>query len=80
MRAGLTDGGRVVADRLTTWHRPVDTQQAGRICGDIGCDTVLSVYNSSDRCAIHRRFVTIIPRSNPQAMGAPPGERQPVRA
>lgn len=63
MRSGLSDGGRVVAERLVTWHRPVETESAGRVCADPGCSTLLSIYNSSDRCSLHRRFVTIIPRS-----------------
>jgi len=73
MRTGLTDGGRVVADRLVTWHRPVETEAPGRVCADVGCQTVLSVYNSSDRCSLHRRFVTIIPRSAPSEISVGAG-------
>lgn len=70
MRSGLSDGGRVAGERLVTWHRPVETEAAGRVCADPGCSTYLSIYNSSDRCALHRRFVTIIPRSNPSMASA----------
>lgn len=65
MRSGLTDNGRVVAERMVTWHRPVTTTPAGRVCAHQGCETKLSIYNSSDRCAMHHRFVTIVPRATP---------------
>lgn len=63
----MTDNGRVVADRMVTWHRPVTTERAGRVCAQDGCTTRLSIYNSSDRCAQHHRFVTIVPRATPPA-------------
>lgn len=65
MRSGMTDNGRVVADRMVTWHRPVTAAEAGRVCAEQGCRTKLSIYNSSDRCASHHRFVTIVPRATP---------------
>lgn len=71
MRTGMSDNGRVVAERMVTWHRPVNTEQAGRVCAHEGCDTKLSIYNSSDRCAAHHRFVTIVPRATPQVAAAP---------
>jgi hypothetical protein len=83
MRSGLSDGGRVVAERLVTWRRPVETEPAGRECADPGCSTLLSIYNSSDRCALHRRFVTIIPRSTSAMAGVgadrPEGDRASAR-
>jgi hypothetical protein len=30
-----------------------DTQPRGRVCTADGCDTVLSRYNATDRCALH---------------------------
>ncbi len=68
MRSGNTDGERVVADRLVTWHRPVDAARAGRVCSQAGCDTRLSIYNSTERCAAHHQFVTIIQRSTGQRL------------
>lgn len=65
MRTGLTDNGRVVAERMVTWHRPVATARAGRVCAHPGCETRLSIYNADDRCASHHRFVTIVPRATP---------------
>lgn len=34
-------------------RRPNRTYPAGRVCGERRCDTVLSIYNGSDRCACH---------------------------
>lgn len=65
MRTGMSDNGRVVADRMVTWHRPVSTERAGRVCAQEGCGTKLSIYNTDDRCSMHQRFVTIVPRATP---------------
>jgi len=36
-------------------------QRAGRRCVEEGCDTLLSIYNASDRCSVH----TIPPKQLP---------------
>ncbi len=66
MRAAFADGGAVAGERFVTWRRPVATHSAGRVCVEAGCGTWLSIYNSSDRCSVHRRFVTIVPRNPPK--------------
>lgn len=63
MRGALADGGAVPAERLVTWRRPVPAHTTGRTCSEAGCETVLSIYNATDRCALHRTFVTIVPRN-----------------
>jgi hypothetical protein len=30
-----------------------DSANAGRTCAEVGCDTVLSRYNKTDRCGVH---------------------------
>jgi hypothetical protein len=66
MRAAFADGGAVSGERFVTWHRPVATHASGRVCAEADCATRLSIYNSSDRCSVHRRFVTIVPRNAPR--------------
>ena len=34
-------------------RRPA-TAPTGRVCGDVECDTVISVYNTTDLCHRHR--------------------------
>ncbi len=63
MPSRTTDGRHFVADRLATWHRPVTTEPAGRVCSEPGCDTRLSIYNTTERCSVHHQFVTIVQRS-----------------
>jgi hypothetical protein len=62
MRTALADGS-VVGERFVTWHRPVTTHAGGRVCAEPECGTRLSIYNSADRCSLHRSFVTIVPRN-----------------
>jgi ribosomal protein S27AE len=33
----------------------------GRVCTEPGCETVLSVYNPSSRCAVHQRREDVVP-------------------
>ena len=33
----------------------VQTYREGRLCAEPGCTTLLSMYNSSSRCAVHQR-------------------------
>jgi hypothetical protein len=37
----------------------VRTYNEGRVCAEPGCTTVLSVYNSSSRCAVHQRRAVV---------------------
>ncbi len=37
----------------TSWHHPPRPHSKGRICREQGCDTILSIYNESDKCARH---------------------------
>lgn len=63
MRATLAEGGPVSGERLVTWRRPTTAARTGRVCEAPGCATLLSIYNSTDRCSVHRTFVTIVPRN-----------------
>lgn len=63
MRGALADGGAIAGERLVTWRRPVHAHGTGRTCSEPGCDTVLSIYNATERCSVHRTFVTIVPRN-----------------
>ena len=36
------------------------TYREGRVCAEPGCTTLLSVYNSSPRCALHQRQAAIV--------------------
>jgi hypothetical protein len=64
MHPPVGEGSAVVGERIAAWNHEIATQSPGRVCTLPGCDTVLSVYNSTGRCALHRTFVTIIPRSS----------------
>ena len=35
-------------------HVPKKTAEVGRVCSFPGCGTVLSIYNSLDRCGPHK--------------------------
>lgn len=35
--------------------RCMPTQERGRICASLDCDTVLSIYNPSEHCTMHAR-------------------------
>ena len=37
----------------------VRTYNEGRVCAEPGCTTLLSVYNSSSRCALHQRRAVV---------------------
>ena len=69
MRAPLADGGAVAGERPVTWRRPAAVHDTGRVCSEAGCDTKLSIYNATNRCSLHRTFVTIVPR-NPVSSSA----------
>lgn len=51
MSAGTT--GMLVDSSL----KPSEQFEAGRVCNEPGCTTVLSIYNSSDKCAAHPNTV-----------------------
>lgn len=48
----LASGRR--SDRIRRYH-------VGRVCAEPGCDTVLSMYNPSSRCAVHQRRSDVLP-------------------
>ena len=43
---------------------PVARFDEGRICGEAGCPTVLSVYNDGNRCWAHRPMERVTPLRN----------------
>jgi len=43
----------IVGELVGGARRPVRSFGPGRVCADPGCDAVLSIYNSNDRCAAH---------------------------
>ncbi len=53
----------MAGERLVTWRRPAAVHDAGRVCSVPDCGTRLSIYNSTNRCSLHRTFVTIVPRN-----------------
>lgn len=55
--------GPVAGQRLVVWRRSAPVGEPGRVCAELGCDTVLSIYNTTERCSLHRTFVTIVPRN-----------------
>ena len=38
----------------------VRNYRVGRVCSEPGCETVLSIYNPSSRCAVHQRRADVI--------------------
>jgi hypothetical protein len=51
---------RVQAERFTSIERNLPRSADGRVCGEPGCSTRLSVYNEQDFCALHAPMV--VPR------------------
>ena len=51
---------RVKGERFTSIERNLPIADAGRVCGEVGCSTTLSVYNEQDFCALHAPMV--VPR------------------
>jgi hypothetical protein len=49
------DGGdaSIGGQAFTTHGRPSKTFAEGRICGESGCGTMLSIYNESEFCYQH---------------------------
>jgi len=49
------DGGDVSigGQAFTTYGRPSKTFPEGRVCGESGCGTQLSIYNESEYCYQH---------------------------
>jgi len=49
-----------VGGTLLTGHgRPVRTFPGGRVCGEEGCGTALSIYNDGDYCYVHEPESTL---------------------
>jgi len=56
-----TSGGYVVGGhRITSEQRSSPLAAVGRVCGEVGCGTRLSVYNDLDYCSLHQPM--IVPR------------------
>jgi hypothetical protein len=56
-----TSGGYAVsAQRVTSEQRSSPLAAVGRVCGESGCGTQLSVYNDLDFCSLHQPM--IVPR------------------
>jgi hypothetical protein len=36
-------------------NKRLDTAEAGRTCAEDNCETILSRYNTTDRCSVHER-------------------------
>lgn len=52
--ADAGDGTEAVgAVSCTNYRRASRSYGTGRTCSEIGCTTVLSIYNPEDRCARH---------------------------
>ena len=51
---------RVQGERFTSIERNLPTSQQGRVCGEPGCETQLSVYNDQEFCSLHAPMV--VPR------------------
>ena len=51
---------RVQGEQFTSIVRNLPMSDRGRVCGEPGCDTCLSVYNDQDFCALHAPMV--VPR------------------
>jgi len=43
----------VEVDTLVGGHEKVKSFAPGRTCAEPGCGTILSIYNSADRCSLH---------------------------
>lgn len=49
-----TDGAEAVgAVSCTNYRRASRSYGTGRVCTELGCNTLLSIYNSEERCARH---------------------------
>jgi hypothetical protein len=53
MEQRVLSGERVISASTQSRQYP-----RGRICGEDGCKTRLSIYNESEYCAVHHRAVT----------------------
>ncbi|NIR39031.1 MAG: hypothetical protein GWN79_17245 [Actinobacteria bacterium] len=51
---------RVHGERFTSLERRTPRSAGGRVCGETGCETRLSVYNDQDFCSLHAPMV--VPR------------------
>ena len=47
------EGDAIGGQLLGAQRRPGPTFAPGRVCSQPGCETVLSIYNSNSRCALH---------------------------
>ena len=51
--ADMEGAEAVGAVSCTNYRRASRSYGNGRVCSELGCDTVLSIYNSEERCARH---------------------------
>ncbi|GJM37324.1 MAG: hypothetical protein DHS20C19_06910 [Acidimicrobiales bacterium] len=51
---------RVQGERFTSIERNLPTAADGRVCGEVGCEAKLSIYNDQEFCALHAPMV--VPR------------------
>ncbi|HUC36605.1 MAG TPA: hypothetical protein VMR97_05725 [Acidimicrobiales bacterium] len=64
MDDGASGGHASIGGTWFTGHgRPSRTFPNGRVCGDPGCETKLSIYNDGDYCYLHE------PQSVPRMRG-----------
>jgi len=54
------EGDAIGGQLLGAQRRPGPTFARGRVCSEAGCKTVLSIYNSNSRCAIHDFDTTLV--------------------
>jgi len=74
-------GSAIGAEAFNDHDRPPRRFPPGRLCGEAGCATRLSIYNESDFCSLHRVDAkprlrgkrAVIPPSIPTPCRAPPG-------
>lgn len=51
---------RVQGERFTSIEPSTEVGAPGRVCGEVGCETRLSIYNDQDFCSLHAPMV--VPR------------------
>lgn len=48
----------LAGERFTSDDHPSARYASGRVCGEDGCATRLSIYNDGDRCSLHQPMET----------------------
>lgn len=52
----------IAGEVFNSHDRPPRRFSPGRRCAELECNTLLSVYNDSDRCSLHRVDMTLYMR------------------